>query len=99
MGLSALSLFTHGWHHPGLVEVEVCEKPLLTAVVEVRPEIRATIPPPSVGPAGTPVVIGSSELKPVILDAEGPPPETTEDRPTVVSSTELRPVILDAEEE
>lgn len=99
MGLSALSLLTHGWHHPGLVEVEVCEKPLLAAVVEVRPEIRATVPPPSVGPAGVPVVTTATELKPEILSTEGPSPSTTEDRPTVVSSVELRPVILDAEEE
>jgi len=99
MGLSALSLFTHGWHHPGLVEVEVCDKPIVSAVVEVRPEIRATVPPVAEGSATDPVIVAATELKPEIRETEGPPQSTSQDEPTVYSAEELAPQIRKSEEE
>ena len=99
MGLSALSLFTHGWHHPGEVEVEVCEHPSLTTVVEVRPTIRATVPPETEGPAGAPIVTGASEVRPTIQGTSGPQQGSGQDKPIVVSAEDLVPVIRDTEEE
>lgn len=99
MGLSALSLLTHGWHHPGLVEVEVCDAPSISAVVEVRPTVRATIPPEPVGPPGTPYIASASELRPVIVGTEGPQESTGQDEPHIVSAEELVPIIRDTEEE
>lgn len=99
MGTSALSLLTHGWHHPGEVGVELCEHPLVQSVVEVRPTIRATVPPATVGPAGTPVVVGASELSPQIQETEGPQQGTDQEKPIIVSAEDLVPVIRDTEED
>lgn len=99
MGLSALSMITHGWHHPGLVEVEVCDTPTLTATVEVRPTVRGTIPPVVEGPAGAPVTLLGVELKPEMRKAQGPEQSTGSSDPTVLSAEELAPVIRKAEEE
>lgn len=98
MGLSALSLLTHGWHHPGEVGLEVAEHPMVQSVVEVRPTIRATVPPSTVGPAGVPVVVGASELSPQIQDTEGPQQGTDQEEPLITSAEELVPVIRDTEE-
>lgn len=99
MALTALSLLTHGWHHPGLVEVEVCASPVLTSVVEVRPVLRGTVPAVVEGPAGVPVVLSAEELRPEIVQAQGPEVQTGGDTPTVISSEELKPVIRKIEEE
>lgn len=99
MGTSALSLLTHGWHHPGEVGVELSDHPTLSAVVEVRPTIRVTVPPQTVGPAGTPVVTGASELAPHIKETEGPQQGTGQETPHIVSAEDLVPVIKDTEEE
>ena len=99
MGLSGLSIFAHGWHHPGLVEVEVCATPTLTSVVEVRPTIRATVPPEPVGEPGTPSITAASELSPIIQESDGEQQVTSQDEPHVISAEELAPTIVDTEEE
>lgn len=99
MGMSGLSMLTHGWHHPGLVEVEVCAHPEVLSVVEVRPTIRATVPPETVGDEGTPFIVGAAELAPVIVDSEGPDSGTDQETPHIVSAEDLVPIIRDTEEE
>ena len=99
MGFTALSMLTHGWHHPGEVVVTTDNKPWLRAVVEVRPEIRATTPPVAQGAASEPVVVAASELKPEVRDTEGPPQSTGQDEPTVYGAEELAPQIRKAEED
>ena len=99
MPTTGLSMLTDGWHHPGLVEVEVCDSPAVTAVVEVRPTIRATVPPPTVGQAGEPTVVAADEVRPEIRDTEGPQQSTGQEEPTVVAADEVVPQIRKAEEE
>jgi hypothetical protein len=100
MPTSALALVTNGMiYPPEEIDVEVCDRPVLNAVIEVRPTIKATVPPTQVGPAGTPTVVVATELKPQILSTVGPDVQTGGDEPTVISSEELKPVIRGAEEE
>ena len=99
MGMSGLSMLTHGWHHPGLVTVEVCDTPTVVTVVEVRPTMRGTVPPVVEGPAGAPVTLSGTELKPELRSADGPEQSTGSDDPTILSAKDLAPVIRKAEEE
>lgn len=99
MAFTALSILTHGWHHPGEVAVEVSDAPNVMAVVEVRPTMRGTVPPPTGGPAGVPVTLSGVELKPELRKAEGPEQSTGSDDPTILSAKDLVPVIRKAEEE
>lgn len=101
MPFTALSMFTHGWHHPGTVQVSVCDTPALTTVVEVRPEIRGTTTDaPAPGPAGEPVILTAQEMKPELRGASSEEsPGGGADEPKVISAKDLKPVIRGAEEE
>jgi len=99
MGTSGLAILTDGMIHPGLVEVEVCEAPYISAVAEVRPTIRGTIPPPTVGPAGSPNIVKATELAPQIVKTKGPEVTTGKEEPNIISAEELVPVIRNTEED
>jgi hypothetical protein len=99
MALTALSAITDGWHHSGLVEVEVCDAPTLVATVEVRPTLRCTVPPIVGGPAGAPVTLSGVELKPEMRGAKSPDQTTGSSEPTILSAEDLAPTIRRAEEE
>jgi len=100
MPFTGLSMLTHGWHHPGTVEVSVCETPELTAVVEVRPEIRgATTDAPAPGPAGEPVILAAEEMRPEMRGASSTASTAPVEEPKVLSASDLKPVIRGAEEE
>jgi hypothetical protein len=99
MAFTGLSALTDGWHHPGSVGVTVCDAPNISAVVEVRPTIRATVPPEPVGPPGTPHITDASELYPKIVDSEGPTVSTGQDEPHIISAEDLVPIIVDTEED
>lgn len=99
MAFTALSILTHGWHHPGKVDLVVDESPTIVSVVEVRPTIKATVAPPTVGPAGKPVITGARNLTPRIVDMEGPQQQTGADEPGIVSAENLVPRITKAEED
>lgn len=76
------------------------DRPVTTAVVEVRPSIRSVHPQaPAPGPAGRPVILAASDLKPVMTSSAGPAPAGPAQRPKVLSAQDLKPVITEAEEE
>lgn len=100
MPTSGLAIITRGMvYPPETINVEVCDSPFVSAIVEVRPTIRATVPPPTVPPAGTPAVVAAEELAPQIQSSEGPQIVAGQDEPAVVGAEELRPQIRKAEEE
>lgn len=100
MPTSALAIVTRGMiYPPEEINVEVCDKPIVSAVVEVRPTIRATTPPAAEGIAEAPKVVSSREIAPQIQSSQGPQIEAGQDDPTVVAAEELKPQITKAEEE
>ena len=100
MPTSALAIVTRGMSYPPEeIDVQVCDKPIVSAVVEVRPVIRATTPPATEGIADAPAVVSSREVVPQIQSIQGPQVEAGQDDPTVVAAEELKPQITKAEEE
>lgn len=99
MPTSALAIVTRGMiYPPEETSPVVCEKPMLTAVVEVRPKTLAVIPAPTTTPENIPVILSAGDLKPD-MSAEGPDVATVGDKPKVLSAEDLRPTIREAEEE
>jgi len=100
MPTCGMAIVTRGMiYPPSEIYPVVCDKPSVHAVVEVRPQIRVTVPPVAEGPAGVPLVLAASDLRPEVVKTKGPDIGTTQDKPTVVSSDDLRPQIVDTEEE
>lgn len=99
MAFTGLSILTHGWHHPGDIDVTTCEKPTITAVVEVRPTIRATVAPPTIGPAGAPSITAATNVAPKISSTEGPQQQADEETPNITSARNVVPKITKVEEE
>lgn len=100
MPTCGMAIVTRGMiYPPSEIYPVVCDKPVLHAVVEVRPQIRATTPPEAEGPAGAPTVLATSELRPELRKVEGPEIDVGQDVPTVVSADDLRPQIVDTEED
>jgi hypothetical protein len=94
-----MAIVTRGMiYPPSEITVISSEKPTIHSVVEVKPQIRATVPPPTVGPAGTPMVISAARVAPEIRSTRGPQHSTGSETP-LVEATELVPVIRKAEEE
>lgn len=99
MPTCGMAIVTRGMvYPPSRIDVVVCDSPTMQAVVEVRPAIRGTVPPPVVGPAGVPRATAST-VRPQIRKTRGPEQQPPANEPKVVSSTDLRPVIRKAEEE
>lgn len=99
MPTSALAIVTRGMlYPPDEIDVQVCDKPVVTAIVEVRPVLRVT-PPVQEGIAESPTVVSSREVAPQIQSSQGPQVEAGQDDPTVVAVEELKPQITKAEEE
>ena len=99
MPTCALAIVTRGMIYPAEITVISSDKPRLAAVVEVRPTIRATVPPPEEGPAGKPTIVGAEQVTPRIVSTSGPQQDTGSDEPTITGAANLTPVILDTEEE
>lgn len=100
MPTCGMAIVTRGMiYPPSEIYPVVCDKPVLHAVVEVHPQIRATIPPTAEGPAGVPTVTATSELRPTLYKVEGPDVAAGQDKPTVVSTDDLKPQIVDTEED
>lgn len=100
MPTSGLAIVTRGMvYPPDEITVTVADSPLVSAVVEVRPVIRATIPPETEGAAGVPTVVDAKKLAPEIRSSQGPQIDGGQDEPTVIDASELRPQITKAEEE
>jgi len=99
MAFTALSIMTHGWHHPGSVAVTTSEAPTITSVVEVRPTIRATVPPPTVGPAGAPSITAARSVTPRITRTTGPQQQVDGEKPNITSADNVVPRITKVEEE
>ncbi|MHA2334286.1 MAG: hypothetical protein ACXAEU_19820 [Candidatus Hodarchaeales archaeon] len=103
MPACGLSIITGGYIYPPrdiyITYVINSEEPVATTVVEVRPQVKGTIGPESVGPAGIPSVVATSEVQPKIVSLEGPAVSVGQDEPSVISTEELRPQIRKIEEE
>jgi len=101
MPTCGMAIVTRGMTYPpyGSPTPTLCEKPVVHAVVEVRPQIRMVTAPVAEGPAGAPSVIAATMLKPQIRSARPPDTNTGQDIPTVISTDDLRPRIVDTEEE
>ena len=100
MPTCGMAIVTRGMiYPPSEIYPVVCDKPVLHAVVEVHPQIRATTSPAVEGPAGVPTVTATSELRPTLYKVEGPDVAAGQDKPTVVSTDDLKPQIVDTEEE
>lgn len=100
MPTCGMAIVTRGMiYPPSEIYPVVCDKPSVHTVVEVRPQIRATVPPVAEGPAGVPTVLASSELKPKLVRVRSPNIGVGQDKPIVVSTDDLRPQIVDTEEE
>lgn len=99
MPTSGLAIVTRGMLYPPQeINPVVADKPTLTAVVEVRPQVLASVPIPPPAAVDAPVILSAQDLKPQ-MSAEGPAPATTGDVPKVLSAEDLRPTIRKAEEE
>lgn len=100
MPTCGMAIVTRGMiYPPSEIYPVVCDRPVLHAVVEVHPQIRATIAPVAEGPAGVPTVLATGELRPELVGVRGPDIDAGQDKPTVVSTDDLRPQIVDTEEE
>ena len=99
MPTCALAIVTRGMIYPAEITVISSDQPRLAAVVEVRPTIRATIPPDAEGPAGKPTIVGAEQVTPRIITTTGPEQDTGSDEPTITGAVNLAPVIVDTEEE
>lgn len=99
MPTSGLALVTNGMIYPPQEVFPVtADSPTLTAVIEVRPRMLASIPTPAPAAVGTPAILSAEELKPQ-MGAEGPDISATGETPKVLSAEDLRPTIRKAEEE
>ena len=99
MPTCGMAIVTRGMTYPPLeIDVISSEKPVVHSVVEVVPQIRATVPPSFVGPAGAPAVLSATSVTPVIKSTSGPQQSSGSETP-YVEATELVPVIRKAEEE
>ena len=100
MPTSGLSIVTLGMVYPPQeITPVVPEKPVLTAVVEVRPQILASIPTPQPASVDSPVILSAEDLSPSIAGVDGPEPDATGDSPKVLSAEDLSPRIIEAVEE
>lgn len=99
MAFSALSILTHGWHHPGEVDVVSAERPVITAVVEVKPKLRVESPQHVSSTVGVPTITGADPVVPRIVDTSSPQQQTGADEPTIVGAENLVPRITRAEED
>jgi len=99
MAFTALSILTHGWHHPGEVDIISSLAPSITSVVEVRPSLKVESPSTTAGPAGAPTIVGAEPVVPRIVDTEGPQQQTGADEPSIVGAENLVPRITKAEED
>lgn len=99
MPTSGLALVTNGMIYPPQEVFPVSsEHPTLTAVIEVRPRMLASIPIPAPAAVDAPAILSAEELKPQ-MEAEGPAVDATGETPKVLSAEDLRPTIRKAEEE